>query len=119
MNSRPATRTPRARMLVRAAVAAAVALSAPVVLAGTAEAAPGGGHWDRIAQCESGGNWATNTGNGYYGGLQFNPATWRANGGAGMPHQASRSTQIAVAERVLAKQGWKAWPACSRKAGLR
>jgi hypothetical protein len=119
MNSRPVTRAPRARMLLRVAVATAVALGAPVALAGTAEAAAGGSHWDRIAQCESGGNWAVDSRNGYYGGLQFNPSTWRAHGGAGLPHQASKSEQIAVAERVLATQGWKAWPACSKKLGLR
>ncbi len=85
------------------------------------EAAPsgGGGRWDALARCESGGNWAANTGNGYYGGLQFSPSTWRAYGGSGLPHQASRGAQIAVAERVLAGQGWGAWPSCSRRAGLR
>jgi uncharacterized protein YabE (DUF348 family) len=79
----------------------------------------GGGVWDRLAQCESGGNWAINTGNGYYGGLQFSLGTWRAQGGSGMPHQNSREQQIAIAERVLASQGWGAWPACTRKLGLR
>jgi resuscitation-promoting factor RpfA len=75
--------------------------------------------WDKVAQCESGGDWATSTGNGFHGGLQFTASTWRSFGGSGMPHQASRTQQIAVAERVLAAQGWKAWPACSRKLGLR
>ena len=75
--------------------------------------------WDKVAQCESGGNWATSTGNGFHGGLQFTTSTWRSFGGSGVPHQASRTEQIAVAERVLAAQGWKAWPACSRKLGLR
>ena len=75
--------------------------------------------WDKVAQCESGGNWATSTGNGFHGGLQFTASTWRSFGGSGMPHQASRTEQIAVAERVLDAQGWKAWPACSRKLGLR
>jgi len=55
---------------------------------------------------------------GYYGGLQFNATTWRDNGGQGLPHQANKATQIAIAEKVLAKQGWGAWPVCSRKAGL-
>lgn len=69
--------------------------------------------WDAIAQCESGGNWAANTGNGYYGGLQFNPGTWRAYGGKGMPHENSREEQIAVAERVRAAEGgYGAWPHC-------
>jgi resuscitation-promoting factor RpfA len=118
MNTSDATRAPRGRNLLRFAVAAAVALGTPVAMAGSAEAASGS-KWDRIAQCESGGNWATATGNGYYGGLQFSPRTWRAFGGKGMPHRASKGQQIAVAERVLAVQGWKAWPACSRKAGYR
>ena len=79
----------------------------------------GGTVWDRLAQCESGGNWAINTGNGYSGGLQFLPSTWRAYGGSGMAHQNSREEQIRVAERVLADVGWGAWPACTRKLGLR
>jgi LysM repeat protein len=73
--------------------------------------------WDRIAQCESGSNWSTNTGNGYYGGLQFSPSTWKANGGTGSAHQASREEQIRVAERVLSSQGLGAWPTCGRRAG--
>ena len=68
--------------------------------------------WDSIAQCESGGNWSINTGNGYYGGLQFTMGTWRANGGTGSPHNASRSEQIRVAENVLRTQGIGAWPSC-------
>jgi LysM repeat protein len=79
----------------------------------------GGGVWDRLAQCESGGNWGINTGNGYSGGLQFAQGTWRANGGSGSAHNASRSEQIRVAERVRASQGWGAWPACSAQLGLR
>jgi LysM repeat protein len=73
--------------------------------------------WDRVAACESGGNWHINTGNGYYGGLQFSLATWHGYGGAGNPADASKSTQIAIAEKVLAGQGWGAWPVCSVKAG--
>ena len=119
MNSRPVTLAPRGRNLLRVAVATAVALGTPVVLAGSADASTGGGKWDRIAQCESGGNWRTASGNGYYGGLQFSRSTWKAFGGPGMPHRASRGQQIAVAERVLAKQGWRAWPVCSRKVGYR
>ncbi len=73
----------------------------------------GGSVWDAIARCESGGNWATNTGNGYYGGLQFNLGTWHAYGGSGYPHQHSRETQIAVADRVRAASGgYGAWPHC-------
>nr|WP_179429958.1 transglycosylase family protein [Spelaeicoccus albus] len=75
------------------------------------------GVWDRIAQCESGGNWSINTGNGYYGGLQFNLNTWKAYGGQGLPSNASKSQQIAIAEKVQAAQGWGAWPVCSQKAG--
>ena len=79
----------------------------------------GGSVWDRIAQCESGGNWSTSTGNGYYGGLQFTLGSWRAAGGSGMPNQASREEQIRVAQRLQQRQGWGAWPTCSAKAGLR
>ena len=75
------------------------------------------GAWDRIAKCESGGNWSINTGNGYYGGLQFSLGTWRANGGTGMPHQASREEQIRIAERVRAASGgYGAWPHCGKLA---
>ncbi|HEY6424854.1 MAG TPA: transglycosylase family protein [Pseudonocardiaceae bacterium] len=78
--------------------------------------------WDRIAQCESGGNWATNSGNGYYGGLQFDKGTWSANGGdqyATYPSQASREQQIAVAQRVRNNRGsYGAWPTCSARLGL-
>jgi len=72
-------------------------------------------NWDAIAQCESGGNWAINTGNGHYGGLQFKQATWSANGGVGNPAAAPRSEQIRVAENVLRTQGLKAWPKCGAK----
>jgi hypothetical protein len=102
--------------LARTAVAGAV-LGTPLVVAPAAHAADS--TWDRLAHCESSGNWAINTGNGYSGGLQFSPRTWKAFGGIGLAHHASREQQIAVAERVLAKQGWGAWPACSRKLGLR
>lgn len=68
--------------------------------------------WDAVAECESGGNWGADTGNGFYGGLQFKPATWKEFGGTGSPANASRAEQIAVANRVLAKQGPKAWPKC-------
>jgi LysM repeat protein len=79
----------------------------------------GSGVWDRLAACESGGNWGINTGNGYSGGLQFSPGTWRAHGGSGSAHNASRAEQIRVATRVQRSQGWGAWPACSAKLGLR
>ncbi|MFI1154921.1 peptidoglycan DD-metalloendopeptidase family protein [Streptomyces sp. NPDC020817] len=77
--------------------------------------------WDKVAECESSGNWSTNSGNGFYGGLQFTAATWAAFGGhdhAPQAHQASKEAQIAVAEKVLAKQGPQAWPVCSVTAGL-
>ncbi|OHU99152.1 resuscitation-promoting factor rpfE [Mycobacterium talmoniae] len=72
-------------------------------------------NWDAIAQCESGGNWGIATGNGYYGGLQFTPSTWRANGGSGSASSASREEQIRVAENVLRTQGIGAWPVCGRR----
>ena len=78
--------------------------------------------WDNLAQCESGQNWTYNGGSGYDGGLQFHPDSWRAYGGrdfADYAWGASRSEQIIVAERILADVGWGAWPACSRKLGLR
>lgn len=78
-------------------------------------------NWDAIAHCESRGNWSINTGNGYYGGLQFSRGTWRAYGGsrfAATADQASRNEQIAIAERVRDGQGLGAWPTCGRKAGL-
>jgi len=75
--------------------------------------------WDRLAQCESGGNWATNTGNGYYGGLQFSLGTWQAYGGSGLPSNASRLTQIAIATKIRnASGGYGAWPACAASLGL-
>jgi resuscitation-promoting factor RpfE len=81
---------------------------------GTASA-DSGVNWDAVAACESGGNWSIATGNGYYGGLQFTMGTWRANGGTGSPHHASRQEQIRVAENVLRTQGIKAWPVCGRR----
>ncbi len=72
-------------------------------------------NWDAIAGCESGGNWAISTGNGYSGGLQFTPSTWRSNGGSGSPNGASREEQIRVAENVLHSQGIGAWPVCGRR----
>ena len=92
-------------------LALGLAFGAMALGSGTASAAPTV-NWDAIAQCESGGNWAINTGNGYYGGLQFSPATWKSNGGTGMPHQASREEQIRIAENVLRTQGIGAWPSC-------
>jgi len=105
------------RFLARTAIAGAATV-APLAVTAPAAHAEGGTVWDKLAQCESTGNWSINTGNGFSGGLQFTPSTWRAFGGKGKAHDASRAEQIIVAERVLAKQGWGAWPACSRKLGL-
>jgi hypothetical protein len=74
-------------------------------------------NWDAMAQCESGGNWGADTGNGFYGGLQFTPATWAANGGTGAPSAASREEQIQVARNVLQTQGIGAWPVCGGPVG--
>ena len=100
-----------------------------VVLIGTGEPPPtptaepdapsSTGVWDRLAQCESNGNWQANTGNGYYGGLQFHPDTWRSVGGSGLPHQHSRAEQIRRAQILLDRSGWGQWPACSSRLGLR
>ncbi|MFF0163264.1 transglycosylase family protein [Streptomyces sp. NPDC005263] len=93
-----------------------VAIAAPLMAAGNASAATSS-EWDTVAQCESGGNWSINTGNGYYGGLQFSASTWAAYGGtqyASQANQASKAQQIAVAEKVLASQGKGAWPVCGK-----
>ena len=94
-----------------ALTAGALAVAPLALGSGTASAASVS-QWDAVAACESGGNWSTNTGNGYYGGLQFSPSTWAANGGSGLPHNASKAEQIRVAENVLATQGAGAWPSC-------
>lgn len=100
------------RALGLAAVTGAL-VAVPFGLAtGTASAATH--NWDGVAQCESGGNWSINTGNGYYGGLQFSQSTWTANGGSGSPHTASKEEQIRVAENTLASQGPGAWPVCGQ-----
>ncbi|WP_083410599.1 transglycosylase family protein [Mycolicibacterium rutilum] len=94
-----------------ATFAGAIALAPMALATGTANA-DSGVNWDAVAACESGGNWSINTGNGYYGGLQFTMGTWRSNGGSGSPHNASREEQIRVAENVLQSQGIGAWPTC-------
>ena len=101
----------RTRTIVGGLAFAGIAATGVGLAAAPANAASGS-TWDALAQCESGGNWAINTGNGYFGGLQFSPATWRSNGGAGMPHTASREEQIRIAENVLRSQGIGAWPSC-------
>jgi hypothetical protein len=97
-----------------------VGAAAATVLLPTAAHAATDAQWDRVAQCESGGNWHDNTGNGYYGGLQFSAQTWSSfdtDHYAARADLASRSEQIDVANRVLRREGWGAWPVCSRYAG--
>lgn len=109
------------RTIARTALVGAAA-GVPLLTVAPAAFAASDSAWDRLAQCESGGRWDVNTGNGFHGGLQFTPSTWRAFGGgayAPVAYKASREQQIVVAERVLAGQGWNAWPVCSHKAGVR
>src|SRR3954462_430677 len=97
---------------------AAVGLGVLTPAAPIADASPSvDTDWDRVAACESGGDWGINTGNGFGGGLQFTDSTWRSFGGSGQPEDASREQQIQVAERVKAAQGMNAWPTCSRRTG--
>jgi len=106
----------------REAEAAQAAEAARAAEAASAPAVPMGSVWDSLAQCESGGNWSINSGNGFSGGVQFTNATWMAmGGGAYAPEawQASREQQIAIAQRTLASSGWGNWPACSARLGLR
>ena len=102
----------------RGATVAAISAAGLALSATAANATTSASTWDALAQCESGGNWATDTGNGYSGGLQFSPSTWSAYGGTGSPADASREQQIAVAEQVQASQGWGAWPSCATQLGL-
>ena len=102
-------------------IIAGLALTLGIALTGTAPASAAATVWDKVAKCESGNRWQINTGNRYYGGLQFSSGTWRAFGGrkyASQAHRASKAEQIAIARRVLAGQGPGAWPTCSRRAGL-
>jgi len=106
---------------VTVAADAAAAASEPPPAEPAAPFVVDGATWDRLAQCESGGNWAINTGNGYYGGLQFDVSTWNAYGGAAFaprPDLATREQQITVAEALYAKRGFQPWPACRIKLGL-
>ena len=100
--------------------AGAIALTGMAAGVGSpsAQAADSEGVWDRVAECESGGDWSINTGNGYYGGLQFSLQTWEAFGGEGMPHEASKQEQIRIAQNTLEEQGPGALPVCSEEAGL-
>ncbi|MCF8587122.1 transglycosylase family protein [Gordonia sp. HY285] len=99
------------KIAIRTAVAGALTVAPLAMTAGIASADTGH-NWDAVADCESGGDWSINTGNGYYGGLQFSQETWAANGGSGSASDASREEQIRVAENVLATQGPGAWPVC-------
>jgi hypothetical protein len=101
--------------LLATAISAALGIVPMALSTGTASA--DSVNWDAIAQCESGGNWSTNTGNGHYGGLQFKQATWSSNGGVGNPATAPRAEQVRVAENVLRTQGIGAWPKCGANAG--
>ncbi|GMA40968.1 transglycosylase family protein [Mobilicoccus caccae] len=118
------------RSIVTAIIGGATVVGGTIAVAPSASAAPvqpqtrvaaAGNVWDRVAACESGGNWKINTGNGYYGGLQFSASSWRAAGGAryaNLPHRASKSEQIATAKNLLRMQGPRAWPSCGPRAGL-
>ncbi|MGW4383648.1 transglycosylase family protein [Kitasatospora sp. NPDC004531] len=122
-NETAAATTASKRNRVRAAVVGGALLAVPVagLVTATSASAADVATWDKVAQCESGGNWSINTGNGFYGGLQFTSSTWAAFGGTAYAAQANLATkaqQIAVAEKVLASQGPGAWPVCSVKAGL-
>ncbi|MFF8770497.1 transglycosylase family protein [Kitasatospora sp. NPDC015120] len=117
------TTATKRRNRVRMALMAGALTALPVaglVAANGASAAPVS-VWDKVAACEATGNWAINSGNGFYGGLQFTSSTWAAFGGtayAPQAHQATKAQQIAIGEKVLAAQGPGAWPVCSVKAGL-
>ena len=102
----------------RTAAALAIGGAVAATMSMPAANAVDGATWDALAQCESGGNWSINTGNGFYGGLQFTQQSWNGVGMSGSPATASRAQQIEAGERLLAIQGWGAWPACSAKLGL-
>lgn len=108
------------RRLALLTTSCALTIGATLVAPATAQAAPDS-DWDRLAQCEAGGNWAINTGNGYYGGLQFSQSTWEAMGGSRFAPRAdlaTREQQIIIGEETLRAQGWGAWPGCSSALGL-
>jgi resuscitation-promoting factor RpfA len=119
-------RAPKVRRTRRIAALGALAIGGAVTLSGISLGGPEATAatnrtWNRLAQCESGGNWHINTGNGYYGGLQFSSSTWLGYGGgkyASRADLATRRQQIAIAEKVLRGSGWGAWPACSAQLGL-
>ena len=115
-HARPSKAAP---VLAASGLAAALALTDAAVASSAASAGGSIAQFERLASCESGGRWNINTGNGYYGGLQFHLATWRGLGMGGYPHQASKAAQIAAGQKLHSQRGWQPWPACSRKLGLR
>ncbi len=120
MSGRHRKQSNTGRTVAKIAVTSAIMGVAGAAFSGTANAAPDS-DWDRLAQCESSGNWGINTGNGYAGGVQFSNSTWNEHGGtqyAATANQATREQQIVVAEKVLDSQGWGAWPTCSSNLGL-
>ena len=105
-----------------AAATGGAVVAAGLSMAGAGTAIAHQGVWDEVAQCESGGNWSINTGNGYHGGLQFSRSTWQAFGGgkyAPTADQATRAQQIDIAKKTQAAQGWGAWPSCTAQLGIR
>ena len=117
-HARHAKPSKAAPVLLAGGMTAAFAVADGVAFSSLASAGGSQAQFERLAQCESGGNWGINTGNGYSGGLQFNLATWRGVGFSGYPHQASKATQIQAGQRLHSQRGWSPWPACSRKLGL-
>ena len=107
----------KSKLLRRSAAALVLAATSATMVAPASQAADLA-TWEKLAQCESGGNWSINTGNGFYGGLQFTQQSWNGVGMSGSPQTASREAQIEAGERLLAVQGWGAWPACTAKLGL-
>ncbi|WP_323185670.1 transglycosylase family protein [Kitasatospora sp. NBC_01287] len=113
------TKRNRVRMAVMGGALAVLPVAGLVTA--TSSSAADASTWDKVAQCEATGNWSINSGNGFYGGLQFTPSTWAAFGGtqyAAQANQATKAQQITIGEKVLAAQGPGAWPICSAKAGL-
>ena len=117
-HARHAKPSKAAPALVAGGLTAAFAVVGGGAVATSASAGGSTAQFEALAQCESGGNWSINTGNGYYGGLQFSAATWRGIGYGGLPHQASKATQIEAGQKLQGQSGWGQWPACSRKLGL-
>ena len=109
---------PTNQQIVTPTVPESTRAAAPQPARPSAAVTADGSVWDRLAACEAGGNWSINTGNGFYGGLQFTLSSWQAAGGSGSPNEASRDEQIARGQILQARQGWGAWPACTAKLGI-